>query len=113
MTGKGDVVWAPDPFGSESEDRNPRPWLVISTETLPYPDEESIAVALTTQSHHTGSVCVPNEAWKTGNPDRTSHVLPWTVATLKHDLHVVGKQGRLDDGFVETVANETVSYLSG
>jgi mRNA-degrading endonuclease toxin of MazEF toxin-antitoxin module len=109
MTGRGTVVWAADPFRTEGE--NPRPWLAISGTAMPYPGEESIAVAFTTQTHHPGSIAVPSEAWVRGEPNRQSHVLPWTVATLKHDLHVVGTQGSVTDVFVNRVTAATISYL--
>jgi hypothetical protein len=48
--------------------------LVVSGERLPYPDEESIAVACTTQSHHAGSFAVPSEAWVRGEPGQQSYV---------------------------------------
>ena len=41
----GDVVWAPDPF---RDGANPRLWLVVASEGLPYRGEEYICVALTT-----------------------------------------------------------------
>jgi len=110
MTERGTVVWAPDPFNADSE--NPRPWLVVSGHSLPYPDEESIAVALTTQSHHTESVRVPSDAWLRGEPRDRSHVLPWSLATLKDDLHVVGVQGEVTDGFANRIADATTSYLT-
>jgi len=68
---------------------------------MPYPDEESIAVAFTTQSHHAGSFAVPSEAWVHGEPSQQSYVLPWTVATPKDDLHVVGRQGSVTDEFTD------------
>lgn len=71
----------------------------------------SIAVALTTQSHHSGSIAVPGEAWIRGEPQDESHVLPWSVATLKDDVHVVGVQGTVTDEFVERVTNALVFYL--
>jgi mRNA-degrading endonuclease toxin of MazEF toxin-antitoxin module len=60
MADRGTVVWAPDPF--KTDGGNPRPWLVVSGERMPYPDEELIAVAFTTQSHHTGGFPGPSEA---------------------------------------------------
>ena len=42
---RGDVFWAPDPFRSGGD---PRPWLVLAAESLPYPDKEYICAALTT-----------------------------------------------------------------
>ena len=57
MADRGTVVWAPDPF--KMDGGNPCPWLAVSGERMPYPSEESIAVAFTTQSHHAGSFAVP------------------------------------------------------
>jgi hypothetical protein len=107
MTGSGTVVWAPDPFKTGG---NPRPWLVVSR-GLPYGAEESVAVALSTQSHHDGTVEIPPEAWVRGRPETPSYVLPWSVATLKDDLHVVGRQGSVSDEFTGRIARELASYL--
>ncbi len=109
MADRGTVVWAPDPF--KTDGGNPRPWLVVSGEGMPYPDEESIAVAFTTQSHHAGSFAVPSEAWVRGEPGQQSYVLPWTLATLKDGLHVVGRQGSVTDEFTDRVTTATISYL--
>jgi len=105
---RGTVVWAPDPF--KSGDSNPRPWLLVSA-GLPYDDSEAIGVAFTSQSHHPGSLAVSTEAWLRGEPDRQSHVLPWTVATLKTDGDVVGVQGTVTRSFTDAVVSEIVSYL--
>lgn len=109
MIDRGEVVWAPDPF--KTDGGNPRPWLVVSGEQVPYAEEESIAVAFTTQSHHPGSFAVPSKAWIRGEPGQGSHVLPWTVATLKDDVHVVGTQGTVTGEFTDRVAAATISYL--
>ena len=109
MDDRGPVVWAPDPF--KADDGNPRPWLVVSGERTPYPDKESIVVAFTTQSHHPGSFAVPSEAWIRGEPGQRSFVLPWTVATLKDDLHVVGRQGSLTNEFTANVTAAVITYL--
>jgi len=109
MADRGTVVWAPDPF--KTDGGNPRPWLVVSGERMPDPDEESIAVAFTTQSHHAGSFAVPSEAWVRGEPGQQSVVLPWTVATLKDDPHVVGRQGSVTGKFTDSVTAATISYL--
>jgi mRNA-degrading endonuclease toxin of MazEF toxin-antitoxin module len=111
MADRGTVIWAPDPFKTDAG--NPRPWLVVSGDQMPYPKEESIGVAFTTQSHHPGSFAVPSDAWIRGEPGQRSYVLPWTVATLKDDLHVVGTQGSVTDDFIEQVVTATISYLNG
>ena len=109
MVDRGTVVWAPDPF--KTSGGNPRPWLVISGEQMPYHDEESITVAFTTQSHHPESFAVPSDAWIQGEPNQQSHILPWTVATLKDDLHVVGTQGTVTEQFADQVTTATITYL--
>jgi mRNA-degrading endonuclease toxin of MazEF toxin-antitoxin module len=109
MADCGTVIWTPDPFKTDAG--NPRPWLIVSGERMPYPDEELIAVAFSTQSHHAGSFTVPSEAWIQGEPGQQSFVLPWTVATLKDDLHVVGRQGSVTDEFTERVTAATITYL--
>lgn len=109
MVDRRTVVWAPDPF--KTDGGNPRPWLVISDERIPYPEKESIVVAFTTQSNHPGSIVVPSEAWIRGEPNQQSYVLPWTVATLKDSLHIVGTQGSVTDEFTDTVTTATVSYF--
>ena len=38
-------------------------------------------------------------------------LLPWTVATLKDDLHIVGRQGSVTREFTEQVTTATISYL--
>ena len=110
MADRGTVVWAPDMFKKDAG--NPRPWLVVSGERIPYPDEESIAVAFTTQSHHPGSFTVPSDVWIRGEPSQQSFVLPWTVATLKENLHIVGRQGSVTDEFTDQVSSVTISYLN-
>lgn len=60
MVARSDVVWAPDPFKDGGS--NPRPWIVVAADTLPYPDAECIGVALSTQSHHPGSIRIPDRA---------------------------------------------------
>lgn len=109
MVDRRTVVWAPDPFNADAA--NPRPWLVVSGPSLPYPDEESIAVALTTQGHHSDCIRIPRDAWVVGEPDDQSFVLPWSIATLKDDLHVVGVQGEVTATFVERVSTSTAQYL--
>lgn len=102
----GDVFWAPDPFRAGS---NPRLWLVLAGERLPYPGEEYLCAALTTSdlpdNHEIG------DDWVTGrNPDRTSYCSPWVLATIKHRA-VVNKQGEVTEQFTEDVADRACAFL--
>lgn len=103
----GDVFWAPDPYRSGS---NPRLWLVLASEGLPYPGEEYICAALTTSdlpsNHRIG------DAWVAGrNPEKTSYCSPWVVATIK-DRAVDGPQGEVSADFAARMKDESRTYLA-
>lgn len=102
----GDVFWAPDPF---REGSNPRLWLVLASEDLPYPGEEYVCAALTT-SDLPANVEV-GDAWVAGrNPARTSYCSPWVVGTIKHRA-VANPQGRVTTDFTERMVEECKAYL--
>ena len=101
-----DVVWAVDPYRSGS---NPRPWVLISNNTLPYAESEYIALILTTKSHP-GSRRIISSDWEYGQPPRTSYISPWTVGTLKHD-QTRNVQGRLTMNVVDEVVADLESYI--
>lgn len=103
---RGDVVWAPDPYRSGS---NPRLWLVLAAESLPYPGEEYVCCALTTSdlpaNHAVG------DAWETGaHPEKTSYCSPWVLATVKHRA-VANPQGRVTDAFVDEMTEYATDFL--
>lgn len=104
--GRGDIVWALDPFRRGS---NPRLWLILAADSLPYPGQEYVCAALTTSdlpaNHELG------DAWVAGrNPEKTSYCSPWVVATVKHRT-VAGPQGEVTDTFADAMAEECTSYL--
>ena len=103
---RGDVVWAIDPYRSES---NPRPWVLISNNLLPYADSEYIAMILTTKSHPGNRRLTEND-WEYGGSPRTSYIYPWTVGTIKHD-QTRNVQGRLRVDVVEEVVGKLESYI--
>jgi hypothetical protein len=55
---------------------------------------------------------VTREAWVREEPSQQSFVSPWTVATLKDDLHVVGRQGPVTNEFTEQATTATISCLN-
>lgn len=102
----GDVFWAPDPFRSGS---NPRLWLVLAAQSLPYPGEEYVCAALTTSdlpaNYEVG------DDWKAGrDPDTTSYCSPWVVGTVKHRA-VTDPQGRISASFTKRMAEQCRRYL--
>jgi mRNA-degrading endonuclease toxin of MazEF toxin-antitoxin module len=104
----GDVVWAPDPFRG---DANPRPWLALAADALPYPGEEYVCAALTTSDLPRNLEV--GDAWVAGSdPETTAYCSPWVLATVKHEA-VASPQGRVTAAFTETVVEAARSYLGG
>ena len=105
----GDVFWAPDPYTTGG---NPRPWLVLTAETLPYAGEEYVCTGLTLSDLH-ANVEVTDTDWVAGNdPSSTSYCSPWVLATVKHDA-VAGPQGYVTDEFTRRIVRRSVEYLTG
>ena len=105
----GDVVWAPDPYRTGS---NPRPWLVLSADAIPYSGEEYICVGLTL-SDLPANIAVTESDWVAGyNPERLSYCSPWVLATIKHDA-IASPQGRVTDEFTQGIVDRSSAYLSG
>ncbi|ADE01728.1 hypothetical protein [Haloferax volcanii] len=103
---KGDVFWAPDPFRRGS---NPRLWVVLAADSLPYPGEEYLGAALTT-SNLPRNFEVGDE-WVSGkDPAKTSYCSPWVVATIKHDT-VVNPQGQVTESFADEMIVACKQYL--
>ena len=103
---KGDVFWAPDPF---REGSNPRLWLVLAADSLPYPGQEYVCAALTTSdlpaNHEIGS------EWVRGrDPSKTSYCSPWVLATIKHRA-VANPQGEVSTTFADRMIEECTAYL--
>lgn len=100
------MFWAPDPF---REGSNPRLWLVLSAESLPYPGQEYLCAAMTTSdlpdNHEVG------DAWVAGNdPTKTSYCSPWVLATIKH-RSVAGPQGEVTGNFASRMSDRAREYL--
>lgn len=63
---RGDVVWGIDPFKQDSVSNPdshrddgriaPRPWLVISTGSIPFHPEQYLCLTLTTRTWHDDSI---------------------------------------------------------
>lgn len=105
----GDVFWAPDPYSTGG---NPRPWLVLAAENVPYAGEEYICAGLTL-SDLSDNVEVTDEDWVAGNdPEQTSYCSPWVLATVKHDA-VAGAQGHVTPDFVREIVRQSEQYLTG
>jgi hypothetical protein len=102
----GTVFWAPDPY---NDGGNPRPWLVLAADSLPFSGEEYICAGLTL-SNLPDNLEVGSD-WLTGeHPGKTSYCSPWVLATVK-DGSVVSVQGRVREAFTERVIRASTAYL--
>lgn len=102
------MFWAPDPF---REGTNPRLWLVLAAQSLPYPGQEYLCAAMTTSdlpdNYEVG------DAWVAGNdPTKTSYCSPWVLATIKH-RSVAGPQGEVTGKFTRRMSDRAREYLNG
>lgn len=105
----GDVFWAPDPYNAGGD---PRPWLVLASDTLPYTGEEYICAGLTL-SDLPDNIEVREQDWAAGNnPDKTSYCSPWVLATVKHDS-IAGAQGYVTTEFAHEMVEQSSAYLTG
>ncbi|WP_459194534.1 type II toxin-antitoxin system PemK/MazF family toxin [Halosimplex sp. J119] len=105
MPSRGDVHWGPAPH---KDTPAYRPWLILSTDSHPFADEECICVAMTTQAHDEG-IPVTDDAWTAGGSAKQAYVSPWYVATIKHAAFD-RQQGALADSLVDRVVATLHEY---
>lgn len=104
---KQEVFWAPDPF---KQGDNPRLWLVIADEALPYLGEEYICLSLTTSNLPENYLV--GDSWVSGeNTDVESFCSPWVIATIKHD-DIEDPQGKVTREFTDRMIKKCKNYLS-
>ena len=92
---QGGVWWGPAPHKA---DPAYRPWLVVSDQSHPFADIESIVVGMTTQQHEDG-IQVPDDAWVRGGSRKRAYISPWYVTTIK-DRDLDDHQGTLSQPLV-------------
>jgi mRNA interferase MazF len=104
---KGDVVDAPFPYQSDSEEEKYRPVLVLA----PTPTGGLLCAYITTKSHRDGVIPILAKDFKEGMLGYdASYVQPSTVYTLNADL-VRTKYGTLKDDKVDEVVKALVDLL--
>jgi len=80
---RGDVVWGVDPFKQDSHGTTespdggvaPRPWLVISTEAVPFHPEQYLCLTLTTRTWHEDAIPLAADDWVAGGAPAESSIL--------------------------------------
>lgn len=105
--GRGDVIFAPDPFRPSE---NPRPWVVLSAESMPFPGD-FLCVAVT-RSEYAMNYELKDEHWAEGGQpsDEESYCSPWLLNTIKSG-QIRFQQGSLTQQFTEKMTRDAVGYL--
>lgn len=103
-----DVVYGADPFKSGD---TARPWLVISNDTHPFHDEQSIVQPLTTRSWHDGLIPIPDDPRLEGGTPTPSRIVPWTVETIDH-TDVRYRHGRLAAHIVDESVDRFRAFVA-
>jgi len=104
---RGDVVRSADPF-KLGTDRQ-RPWLVVNNDSHPFDGEQHVAVAVSTKEYD-DSLQLHEDVWEIGGVPRESFVSPWAVHSPRSE-DPVAWQGRVTNGFVNTVIDSLETYL--
>lgn len=137
---RGDVVWGVDPFKQDSATNSdssrddggvaPRPWLIISTDAVPFHPEQYLCLTLTTRTWHDESIPLSAENWVEGGAPEGSSIMPWSISTIQHrfldttgdlvarldsipddDIPADGYQGRLTEDVTAEATQQVVTYL--
>lgn len=138
---RGDVVWGIDPFKQEQGDDDdqltgetdgvaPRPWLVSSTDAVPFHPEQYLCLTLTTRTWHDDSIPVATADWKEGGAPKDTSIMPWSIAAIQHEfLDTTGElveqlndipddevpdngyQGQLKPSIVNKATRRLIDYL--
>jgi hypothetical protein len=135
---RGDVVWGIDPFkqdsaGDSDSDREdgsiaPRPWLIISTPSVPFHPEQYLCLTLTTRDWHDDSIPLGPEDWTEGGAPSTSSIMPWSIVVIQHEFLDTtgglvarldgipddpedGYQGHLTEAITARATHRVIGYL--
>jgi len=98
---------ASDPFKLREESH--RPWSIVNNSSHPFDDEQFLAVAVSTREYD-DSLALRSDVWEVGGVPRESFASPWAVHSPRIE-DTVAWQGRVTDGFVDTVVDEIETYL--
>jgi hypothetical protein len=106
---RGDVVFGPDPFKLGND---PRPWLILSANSMPLPGE--FICAGLTSTEYTVNYEIRPEHWTHGGnpPDKESYCSPWVLGTVKSG-QIRSLQGTLAEEFTDEITSDAVGYLTG
>ncbi|WP_254542954.1 hypothetical protein [Halomarina pelagica] len=79
MHERGEVVWYPALFADYD-----RPFLLVSTDTHPFHEEEHVGLAITTTALD-DAIPIVDDDWVIGDLPKRSYVKPWNPVIVKED----------------------------
>ncbi|WP_247729914.1 type II toxin-antitoxin system PemK/MazF family toxin [Halovivax limisalsi] len=104
---RGTIVYADDPFkGADAG----RPWLVCNTSQMPFAEQQSIALTLTTKTWYDERICIAATDVVDGELPRSSSILPWAIASIERDA-IDERLARVAPSLVDEAILHCVSYL--
>lgn len=105
--GRGDVVFAPDPFKSGND---PRPWLILSADSMPFPGE--FLCAGLTHTEYVVNHKLEGQHWTEGGfpSDEDSYCSSWVLGTIDSGK-IRFVQGTVTDEFTDKIARDAIRYL--
>lgn len=107
----GDVVWCVDPYKMGVDVS--RMFVVISTRTHPFEDEQFVGVTLTTTPHIVAHPLDPQH-WTVGGTPKPSYVLPLSIHTPRTStIQPPPEYDEITDPWQGTLTNEILSMIIG
>lgn len=105
---RGHVLWAADPFKTDSPVE--RPLVVLSNDTHPFHGEQWIAAVSTTARPR--ALEITDDNWAHGTLPQQSYAYPWAVVSprIEYINYVVGS---VTDVFVTELVAAVSGYIEG
>ena len=127
-----------DPFKQDSHGATdsldggvaPPPWIVISTDAVPFHPEQYLCLTLTTRTWHEDAIPLSADDWVDGGAPAESAILPWSLSAIQHtfldttgelvarldsvpddELPETGYQGQLDAAVTDAATQHVIDYL--
>jgi len=104
---RGTILYGDDPFKGNAASR---PWVVISSPTMPFHGEQYIVLTLTTKTWYEDRIPIDDADIVGGGLPDHSAVLPWAVSSLNPE-HINRELAVLDEGVVNDACNALGEYL--
>jgi hypothetical protein len=105
----GDVVFGADPFDN---DKDARPWLIISDDSHPFYGEQYVSLTLTSKMWYDDGFELCDDDCIRGGMPENSKVVTWSLGSPDHDdLDYDRWQGTLKATVVDSCVERATRYI--